>query len=161
MLKLLKIYINNKKKLGVNPFRLMFGILWLPIIVLILSICILCYSPNIEHSSIASALLSALTILASFLIFSTTIIITKENNEGIRNNPSLKYKDVLLNNILFSIFLSVLAMLCNLAYVVLANSFKNYHSLLLILCSVNLSLISTILTTTINDLLLLIKAYEK
>lgn len=156
MLEILKKYIGIKRQLGVKIFRLFFQNLWFPILVFASIFLLGFYSIKINHGAISTAMISVMSIVSSFLILSLTIVLTKENEMRVRNQ-NIRYKDVILSNILFSIFLSILSIGSIFFYILVLDS--GNKTLLSSLCAFNFSLICFVFNTLINDLKFLITIY--
>lgn len=160
MFEILKRYFKMKQDLEVNIFGFLFQKLWFSVLVGI-AIFVWGIFFNIKHNVISSTMLSIMSIITSFLILSITIVLTKDNEKTTRNKD-IRYKDVLLNNILFSISLSVLSIGGIFVYIFLANCEDiKMDRFLSCVCSFNFGLICFILNVLIGDLKFLTDIYRQ
>ncbi|XOB62147.1 hypothetical protein ACMC56_16390 [Campylobacterota bacterium DY0563] len=161
---ILKKYIENRKKLQSHTKRYYLKKLIFPLYFTIPLIVIgNFYSVTISHSSISTALVSISAIIVAFLVFSMTILLTKENDKNIPNTR-VKYIDILINNTELLALLSVITIIVNLVYMYISNlnncTFFYWDKLLSTISFISIYLTLLIIKIAIDDLLFLSKSYE-
>lgn len=161
MSNILKKYIENRKKLNSHTRIYYFKKIIFPLFITIpLYWLALKNSLEIEHGSIATALLSITAIIVAFLIFSMTILLTKENTKNVPNTK-VKYIDILINNTEFLSILSMGTIILNIVYMYLSNlKACPYVTLLNIVGFISMYVTILIIKIAIDDLLFLSKSYE-
>lgn len=117
-----------------------------------------------DHKAIASVLVSVNSIVVAFLVFSMTILITKDNENRIPNT-TIKYVDVLMNNTEVNSIFSLVSISSNLFYLYMANPVTKiegltYYYSLLTVGAFSLFLTIFIIKFAVDDLLFLAKSYR-
>ena len=164
MINIFKKYINNRITLKSNTKKFYLKKLIFPLfIVLPLYFIGEKFTVSIDHSSIATALVSVTAIIVAFLVFSMTILLTKENTKEIPNSR-IKYIDILINNTEVLAVISMYTIFVDLIYMYLSNLEKCTIPLYQIIISYT-SLIAMyftilIIKIAIDDLLFLSKSYN-
>ena len=95
---------------------------WFSLLISIFIILVLplIFELSYDHKSIAVALVSLNAIVVAFLVFSMTILITKENDKTIKNT-SIKYVNILMNNTEVNATLSFFSIIINVCYLYMTN----------------------------------------
>lgn len=162
MFDVFKEYIKNRKLLKSNTKRFYIKKILFPFFLIAPIIYIINFTGDIkiEHKSIATALVSVTAIIVAFLIFSMTILLTKENTKTLKNNPLIKYNTILINNTEVHALISFITILLNLFYMYTAN-INLEDNYLLILSYLSLYLTIFIIKMAIDDILFLSDVYKK
>lgn len=163
-LKIFKNYKDNRKKLNSDTKIFYFKKLLNPLFIT----APLFYISNkyfleINHSSISTALVSINAIIVAFLVFSMTILLTKENLKNIPNT-NIKYMDILINNTEVLTIFSTIGIMLNLVYMFLSNlthcSIENWDIILNIISFFSTYMTLFIIKIAIDDLLFLSESYK-
>lgn len=159
-----KKYIDNRKKIECHTKKFYLKKFFFPLYFVIPLLIIGNYhSSSIQHNSISTALVSISAIIVAFLVFSMTILLTKENDKNIPNTK-IKYIDILINNTEVLAILSVITIVINLVYMYLSNlngcTFMFWDKLLSTISFVSIYMTLLIIKIAIDDLLFLSKSYD-
>ncbi len=164
MINIFNKYINNRKMLKSNTKKFYIKKLIFPLFIIIpLYLIGHKYSTTIDHSSIATALVSITAIIVAFLVFSMTILLTKENTKEIPNTR-IKYIDILINNTEVLAVISMSTIFVDLSYMYLSSLEKCTilfcQNILSFSSVVAMYLTILIIKIAIDDLLFLSKSYD-
>lgn len=164
MLKIFKKYINNRKTLKSNTKKFYIKKLIFPLFIIVpLYIIETSYTTAVNHSSISTALVSVTAIIVAFLVFSMTILLTKENTKVIPNTR-IKYIDILINNTEVLAVISMNTIFVDLVYMYLSNLEKCTvilcENILTFTSFIAMYLTILIIKIAIDDLLFLSKSYD-
>jgi len=164
MTEIFKKYILNRKKLNSHTKKFYFKKVLFPLFILIPLVYIgNHYAKEIDHSAISTALVSITAIIVAFLVFSMTILLTKENTKEVPNTR-IKYIDILINNTEVLAVISAGTIFLNLIYMYFSN-LKNCSSdfcenILVIVGFIAMYFTILIIKIAIDDLLFLSRSYE-
>ena len=164
MINVFKKYITNRKKLNSNTKRFYIKKLLFPVFISLPLFYIgIKYSEKMNHSAIATALVSITAIIVAFLVFSLTILLTKENTKFVPNTK-IKYMDILINNTEVLALISVGTIILNLVYMYISNlekcSIFYCDYIINIIGFISMYFTVLIIKIAIDDLLFLSKSYE-
>lgn len=163
MIDIFKKYIENRKKLNSHT-KIFYIKRFLFPFVIVLPLCLLgiYFAQKINHSQISTALVSITAIIVAFLVFSMTILLTKENTKSIPNTK-IKYIEILINNTEVLAVISTGTIILNLIYMYLSNlecNFISYGIIMNIIATIAMYFTVLIIKIAIDDLLFLSKSYE-
>jgi len=164
MLKIFKRYINNRKTLKSNTKKFYIKKLIFPLLIILpLYLVGDNFATTVDHSSIATALVSVTAIIVAFLVFSMTILLTKENTKEIPNTR-IKYINILINNTEVLAVISMNTIFVDLIYMYISNlgqcTTVLCENILTFISLIAMYLTILIIKIAIDDLLFLSKSYD-
>lgn len=163
MINIFQKYIENRKKLNSHTKIFYIKKLLFPLLIAAPLLYIgTHFAQKIDHSAIATALVSITAIIVAFLVFSMTILLTKENTKCIPNT-TIKYIDILINNTEILAVISAGTIILNLVYMYISNlkeCISYCGTITNIIGFVAMYFTILIIKIAIDDLLFLSKSYE-
>ncbi len=165
MFKTLGDYRRYRRELGSDSLMHYLKKIFLPFILSSMIFFILAaFDVSIDHKAVAGILVSVNAIVIAFLVFSMTILITKENKSRIKNT-TIKYVDLLISNTEVNATLAFVSIVVNLLYLYFANpkgevSGEYYLYFLEFISFSALFLTLFVVKFSIDDLLFITRSYR-
>lgn len=165
IINIFKDYINFRAQLGIHNFTYYFKMLLLPLIFTIIIYQIFTNMfITINHYSISTVLLSTTSIIAAFLVFILTMLLTQRVKK--LTNENIDYKKLLINNSEVSVILILSSILLNLFYMLMAAPYtslnmrlssSSYCTIINFVSYLSIFMTVFVIQTALTDLLLISK----